>query len=121
MLALSCGCEPEDVAEVLPVYDYGVVTGHWVGHTGDGTEFTMDLVAGNGISGSMTRDGRIGDLQGSTDADEGLDLSIFFIVTWPNGQQTTGSADVSDSCDHMRSGTLTESSGATDTFIADKQ
>ena len=93
------------------------VTGHWVGTTGAGGAFTMDLnnVSNNWlqVTGSMTRDGVTGALEGSVAL---VQERFSFTVTWPDASETTGSAHLSDDS-HMDDGTLTDS-GAANTFTA---
>jgi hypothetical protein len=123
-LMVFSGCDESDMYEAAGTVSGGGthgfnVSGHWLGTTGAGTAFTMDLSSSNSnaiVSGSMTREGVAGTFDGSIEMDV---AHLSFTVTWPDGGETTGDANVYDE-GHMKHGTLTES-GVTDTFSAERQ
>ena len=116
------GCNDKEEFESLkyfpplnvPFFD---ISGHWLGQTGNGREFTMDLnCAHSQVTGQMTRAAMSGVFQGEIDEHN---AQLSFTVTWPDASATTGSADVFDE-GRMKDGSLTEAEG-TDTFSARRQ
>jgi len=116
------GCNDKEEFESLKYFpplnvSFFDVSGHWLGQTGNGREFTMDLnCAYSQVTGQMTRAAMTGVFEGEIDEHN---AHLSFTVTWPDASTTIGSADVFDE-GRMKDGSLAEA-GATDTFTASRQ